>query len=179
MATVSAGLGHSPLSLVASAGAGVPTEAAAGSGRRSEENHPAAQTGNRHHRERLSQPQAAAAERCQSFPFPPGSDALIHFLKIHVARGIRFKSGPGLVKPVSLFFSFQQVWTRPLPLSPLLSYVSSCSSGGGHVGVGGAPPPREAPAAEATAERPVLPAEAPAAEEAREGRAKETFAAAP
>lgn len=47
--------------------------------------------------------------------------------------------------------------------------VSSCSSGGSHVGVGGAPPPREAPAAEATAERPVLPAEAPAAEEAREG----------
>lgn len=37
------------------------------------------------------------------------------------------------------------------------------------MGVGGAPPPREAPAAEATAEGPVLPAEAPAAEEAREG----------
>lgn len=37
------------------------------------------------------------------------------------------------------------------------------------MGVGGAPPPREAPAAEATAERPVLPAEAPATEEAREG----------
>lgn len=60
---VSSGLGYLPLSLVTSAGAGVPAEAATGSRRRSEENHPAAQTGNCHHRERLSQPQAAAAER--------------------------------------------------------------------------------------------------------------------
>lgn len=55
----------------------------------------------------------------------------------------------------------------------LFSHLFECvsgSSGGSHVGVGGAPPPREAPAAEATAERPVLPAEAPAAKKAREGK---------
>ena len=49
--------------LSGSSGAGVPTEAAAGAGRSSEENHPAAQTGDRHHREGLPQPQAAADER--------------------------------------------------------------------------------------------------------------------
>lgn len=63
MMMVSSGLGYLPLSLVTSAGAGVPTEAATGSRWRSEENHPAAQTGNCYHRERLSQSQAAAAER--------------------------------------------------------------------------------------------------------------------
>lgn len=38
------------------------------------------------------------------------------------------------------------------------------------MGVGGAPPAGEAPAAKAAAERPVLPAETPAAEEARESK---------
>lgn len=44
------------------------------------------------------------------------------------------------------------------------------------MGVGGAPPAGEAPAAEAAAQRPVFPAETPAAEEAREGKnLKETY----
>lgn len=61
---VSSGLACLLLSLASSsAGAGVPAEAATGSGWCTEENHPAAQTGNCHHREGLSQPQAAAAER--------------------------------------------------------------------------------------------------------------------
>lgn len=55
--------GRSSLRLLFSSGAGVPAEAAAGAGRCSEENHPAAQTRNSHHRERLPQPQTAAAER--------------------------------------------------------------------------------------------------------------------
>lgn len=43
------------------------------------------------------------------------------------------------------------------------------SSGGGHVGAGGAPSAGETPAVQAAAQRPVLHAEAPAAEETREG----------
>ena len=44
-------------------GARVPSETAAGSGQRAEEDNPAAQTRARHHRERLPQPQAAAPPR--------------------------------------------------------------------------------------------------------------------
>lgn len=54
-------------------------------------------------------------------------------------------------------------------------FANSClcpshSSRGSHVGAGGAPPAGEAPAAEAAAEGPVLPAETPAVEEARESK---------
>lgn len=44
-------------------GTRVPSEAAAGPGQRSEEDHPAAQTRAGHHRERMPQPQAAAPPR--------------------------------------------------------------------------------------------------------------------
>ena len=44
-----------------------------------------------------------------------------------------------------------------------------CSQRSCHVGAGGAPPAGETSAAQAAAQRPVLPAEASAAQEAREG----------
>lgn len=100
--------------------------------------------------------------------FPLGFDALIYFRKIKLPCSNKQYAGTGK-NPFLCFSSFvQQVWTCRFLSHPCANV--SCSSGGSHVGVGGAPPPREAPAAEATAERPVLPAEAPAAEEAREGK---------